>query len=196
MQAAGPVIIVLTSLVVLRLGLGGSEIIGTILAIIGSVLIVLHGDISEFSSLKFGLGDIFIVLSMLSWAFYTVALKWTPAGLNPRGFIFVLAALAVPMIFPFYLWELAHGQTFVPSAANLGLILYSSVFASVIAFLFWNRSVAVVGPNIAGFSHYLIPAFGTIMSVTILGEVLETYHIVAIALVFTGLYLTTRNRSH
>ena len=196
LQAAGPVIIVLTSLIVLRLGLSASEIVGTILAIIGSMLIVLHGDISEFSSLEFGLGDIFVVLSMLSWAIYTVFLKWKPDGLDPLGFILVLAGLSVPMMLPFYLWELLQGQTFALSTINIGLILYASVFASVIAYLFWNRSVEVVGPNVAGFSHYLIPVFGTIMSVIILGEVIETYHIIAMVFIFTGLYLTTRNRTH
>ena len=196
LQAAGPVIIVLTSLIVLRLKLSAIEIVGTVLAIVGSLLIVLHGDITKINSLEFGLGDIFIVLSMLSWAIYTVFLRWKPALLDPVGFIFVLAGLSVPMIFPFYLWELMQGQTFAPSLGNIGLILYSSVFASVIAYLAWNKSVDVVGPNVAGFSHYLIPVFGTIMSVVILGEVMETYHFVAIVLIFTGLYLTTKNRGH
>ncbi len=196
LQAAGPVIIVLTSLVVLRLGLSAGEIVGTILAIIGSILIVLHGDIAEINSLEFGLGDNFMVLSMLSWAIYTVCLKWKPDGLDPLGFIFVLAGLSVPMLLPFYLWELHQGRIFAVTAVNIGLILYSSIFASVIAYLFWNRSVDIVGPNMAGFSHYLIPVFGTIMSVIILGEVIETYHVIAIALIFSGLYLTTRNRAH
>ena len=196
LQAAGPVIIVLTSLIVLKLGLSAGEIIGTILAIIGSILIVLHGDVMEIGSLEFGLGDIFVVLSMLSWAIYTVSLKWKPQGLDPLGFIFVLAGLSVPMILPFYLWELSRGQTFAPSAVNIGLILYTSIFASVIAYLFWNKSVEIVGPNVAGFSHYLIPVFGTIMSVIILSETIETYHMIAMALIFTGLYLTTRNRTH
>jgi drug/metabolite transporter (DMT)-like permease len=196
LQAAGPVIIVLTSLIVLRLGLSAGEIAGTILAIIGSILIVLHGDITAVNSLEFGLGDIFIVLSMLSWAIYTVCLKWRPDGLDPLGFIFVLAGLSLPMLLPFYLWELLLGQTFALSTVNISLILYTSVFASVIAYLFWNRSVEVVGPNVAGFSHYLIPVFGTIMSVIILGEVIETYHVITIVLIFAGLYLTTRNRAH
>ncbi len=65
-----------------------------------------------------------------------------------------------------------------------------------IAYLFWNRSVEVVGPNVAGFSHYLIPVFGAIMSVVILDEVIETYHFVAITLILTGLYLATRNRTY
>jgi len=196
LQAAGPVIIVLTSLIVLKLGLSAGEIIGTILAIIGSILIVLHGDVMEIGSLEFGLGDIFVVLSMLCWAIYTVSLKWKPQGLDPLGFIFVLAGLSVPMILPFYLWELSRGQTFAPSAVNIGLILYTSIFASVIAYLFWNKSVEIVGPNAAGFSHYLIPVFGTIMSVIILNETIETYHMIAMVLIFTGLYLTTRNRTH
>ena len=196
LQAANPVIIVLTSLAILGIKLSFSEIIGTILAILGSTLIVVHGDVSQLFELDFGLGDILVVLSMLSWAIYTVGLKWRPAGLDATGFIFVLAALSIPMMLPFYLWELAQGQTFEANLVNLSLIIYSAVFASVIAYLFWNLSVEVVGPNIAGLSHYLIPVFGTLMSVFILGEVIETYHIIAIVIIFAGLYLATRNREH
>ena len=78
----------------------------------------------------------------------------------------------------------------------MGLIGYSSVFASVVAYMFWNWGVAVVGANAAGFSHYLIPVFGTILSVILLGEALETYHVVAMVIIFGGLYLTTRHRTH
>ena len=196
LQAAGPVIIVLTSLVVLGIRLTVGEIIGTILAIIGSTLIVVHGDLTQLAALKFGVGDLFIILSMLSWAIYTVGLKWQPEGLDPMGFMFVLAVLSVPMMLPFYLWELSQGLTFNLTWSNLGLILFAAVFASVIAYLFWNLSVDVVGPNVAGFSHYLIPVFGTIMSVVLLGEVIETYHVIAMVVIFVGLYLATHNRQH
>lgn len=196
LQAAGPVIIVLASLVILKIGLTRGEIVGTLIAIAGSLVIVLHGDIAQLRALQFGLGDIFIILSMVSWAIYTICLRWKPEGLNPFGFIFVLAALSVPMLLPFYLWELAAGQTFALSYSNMGLIGYSSVFASVVAYMFWNWGVAVVGANAAGFSHYLIPVFGTILSVILLGEALETYHVIAIVIIFGGLYLTTRHRTH
>lgn len=196
LQAAGPVIIVLASLVILKIGLTRGEIIGTLIAIVGSMVIVLHGDFAQLRALQFGTGDIFIILSMLSWAIYTISLRWKPDGLHPFGFIFVLAGLSVPMLLPFYLWELAAGQTFALSYSNMGLIGYSAVFASVVAYMFWNWGVAVVGANAAGFSHYLIPVFGTTLSVILLGETLETYHVIAMVIIFGGLYLTTRHRTH
>jgi drug/metabolite transporter (DMT)-like permease len=196
LQAAGPVIIVLASLVILKIGLTPGEVVGTLIAIVGSMVIVLHGDMAQLAALQFGLGDICIILSMLSWAIYTIYLRWKPEGLHPFGFIFVLSALSVPMLLPFYLWELAAGETFATTPANLGLILYSSVFASVVAYMFWNWGVAVVGANAAGFSHYLIPVFGTVLSVVLLDEKLETHHVIAMVIIFSGLYLTTRHRTH
>lgn len=196
LQAAGPVIIVLTSFVLLKIWLTKGEIVGTVIAIAGSLIIVLHGDFGALHELQFGLGDIFIVLSMLCWAIYTVCLHWKPDGLNPFGFIFVMSGLSVPMLLPFYLWELGAGQTFAVTPGNAGLILYSAVFASVVAFMFWNWGVAVVGANAAGFSHYLIPVFGTVLSVVLLGEEMKTYHVIAMVIVFIGLYLTTRHRTH
>jgi len=79
---------------------------------------------------------------------------------------------------------------------NISLILYNAVFSSVLAYLFWNHGVAVVGPKSAGFTNYLIPVFGIVGSFAILGETVEPHHLIAIPLIFSGLYLATRGRGH
>ena len=70
-------------------------------------------------------------------------------------------------------------------------ILYVAIFASVLAFIFWNKAVAMLGANIAGPFIHLMPAFSTILAVVFLGETLTKIHIQAILLIFGGIILTT-----
>jgi drug/metabolite transporter (DMT)-like permease len=192
LSGATPIAIVIVSFVILRIKLTPTVIAGTVLGIIGSLVIILNGDLSAISTMKIGVGDLFIVAAMTSWAVYTVCLKWLPPDLDPFGLILVLTGLSIPMVLPFYMWEIAQGQFFDLNFKNVGLILFTAIFPSVVAYLFWNKGVEVAGPNAAGFSSYLIPAFGTVLSVLLLDESFQLFHAIAIALIFAGLYLGMR----
>ena len=71
--------------------------------------------------------------------------------------------------------------------------LYIGLFASVAAFACWNAAVAAVGPNVAGFSIHLLPAFGTLLAIVFLGEHFELFHLWGVAGIFTGVALATVN---
>jgi drug/metabolite transporter (DMT)-like permease len=192
LSGATPIAIVIVSFIILRIKLTPTVIAGTVLGIIGSLVIILNGDLSAITTMTLSVGDLFIVVAMTFWAIYTVCLKWLPPKLDPFGLILVLTGLSLPMTFPFYMWEIGQGQFFDLDVKNIGLILFTAIFPSVLAYLFWNKGVEIAGPNAAGFSSYLIPAFGTILSVLLLDESFELFHGIAIALIFSGLYLGMR----
>ena len=52
--------------------------------------------------------------------------------------------------------------------------------------------MAVVGPNVAGFFNPVIPVFGTLFAVTLLGEPFRPYHLAGFVLVLGGVVLTSR----
>ena len=70
-------------------------------------------------------------------------------------------------------------------------IAYVAVFASVLAFIFWNRAIAELGANIAGPFIHLMPVFSTILAVVFLGEKLTQNHLLAILFIFFGIVLAT-----
>jgi drug/metabolite transporter (DMT)-like permease len=91
-----------------------------------------------------------------------------------------------------YAWELSQGAVFSLNIANIASILYAALFPSVLAFIFWNQAVREVGPNTAGLFLYLMPVFGAILSAVFLGESIQAFHLIGMALIFTGIHLTTR----
>ena len=71
-------------------------------------------------------------------------------------------------------------------------LLYLGIFPSVIGYVFWNRGVEEVGPSVAGLFMHLMPVFGSLLAWLFLGERLFWFHLVGIAFIFAGIYLTTR----
>ena len=58
------------------------------------------------------------------------------------------------------------------------------------------RGNEIIGSNRAGVFINLVPIFGTLLSVMILGEVLQLYHVVALGLVLGGIWLSERGKRH
>src|SRR3546814_17282237 len=51
---------------------------------------------------------------------------------------------------PFWLWEVSTGAVMPASLPAAGAVLYVALFASVLAYICWNRSVALIGAADAG----------------------------------------------
>jgi drug/metabolite transporter (DMT)-like permease len=73
-------------------------------------------------------------------------------------------------------------------------IVYVGIAASVIAYIYWNRGVAIVGANAAGFTLHLLPAFGTVLAILLLDEQFRGFHAAGIATILAGVLLATWKR--
>jgi drug/metabolite transporter (DMT)-like permease len=90
---------------------------------------------------------------------------------------------------------MAMGRTFAPTLPVIGGILYVGVFASVVAYIAWNRGVAIVGPARAAPFMYLMLVFTPLLSIVLLGEPVRGYHFAGGALIISGIYVATLFRS-
>jgi drug/metabolite transporter (DMT)-like permease len=114
-----------------------------------------------------------------------------PDAQRTLSFLFTIVATAAAFSLPFYLWEISAGGTMALSPRTIAAIGYLAVFPSIVAYICWNHTVAVVGPNVAGFFNPVIPVFGTLFAVTLLGEPFHLYHLAGFALVLGGVVLTS-----
>jgi drug/metabolite transporter (DMT)-like permease len=60
------------------------------------------------------------------------------------------------------------------------------------AYVAWNRGVDLVGAPRAGAFLHTIPLFSALLATTLLGETIETYHILGFALILAGVSLAAR----
>jgi drug/metabolite transporter (DMT)-like permease len=190
-DALGPMLTLALAAIVLRAPASAREMCGVVLGIAGTVLIIFRGQLALLLELQVNIGDVFLIASMVVWAGYTVALRRFPLPLDPLVVMAVLSGLGLPIILPFYALELARGETFEITTKTAGIILYAGVFASALAYLCWNRGVAVVGPAKAALAQYLVPVFGVVLAILVLGEALEWFHVAGMILIFAGIGMAT-----
>jgi drug/metabolite transporter (DMT)-like permease len=98
------------------------------------------------------------------------------------------------MLVPLYFLTGERGPLRWPTPAEAAAVVYVALAASVGAFLCWNRGVAVVGANAAGFTLPLLPAFGTVLAILFLGESFRGFHAVGFATILAGVILASWRR--
>lgn len=168
------------------------QIAGMLVSLAGILVILSRGEPASLLELELHAGDLWILAAMPIWGVYSVLLKRRPAGLGAREFLFVISVAGAMMLAPgFAALALQAPPRWPGEAAALG-VLYMGIGASVLAFNFWNRGVAVVGANAAGFTVHLLPAFGTVLAIVFLGEAFAGFHAVGIATILAGVLLATR----
>jgi drug/metabolite transporter (DMT)-like permease len=192
LNSAIPILIVLLSFL-----LGGTKIstrqaLGIATSLTGVLTIVCRANPALFLTLQINRGDLWILTAVVSWSFYTFLLRQRPLNLHPLAFLTSIMAIGLVPLSMLYLWEFSRLGGFAPNPANCISILYMALFPSVLAFIFWNQAVREVGPNKAGLFLYLMPVFGAVLSAVFLGESIQTFHLIGMALIFSGIHLTTR----
>lgn len=186
-----PLLIAFSGWLLFNIELGRKQQVGIALSLIGMTAIVSRGDAAVLTQLDFNRGDFLLMGGALSWALYTVFLRWRPVGIGAAAFLGATVMMGALLLLPLYLVEAASGRVPVWNAASIAGMAYFVVFPSVLAYLFWNRAVQQVGANRAALFLYLIPVFGVALAVSFLGERLHLFHLTGAALIFAGIYLAT-----
>ena len=186
-----PVLIALFSWLLYRETLLPRQCFGVFVSLMGVVLILVQGQISMLLQVSFNRGDLLVLAAAVVWALYSTNLKRYPRDLHPLAYLTAITLVGLAGILPCYLVELALGKGFVLNTATSVTIAYVAVFASVLAFIFWNRAVRIVGANKAGPFVHLMPVFSSILAVFFLGETPAWYQGQGLLLIFLGILLTT-----
>jgi drug/metabolite transporter (DMT)-like permease len=189
LNAAAPGFIVALSFLV---GLGrptGRLLLAVALSLAGVAAILSQGRVSALLELRFNPGDLWVLAAVLSWSVYTVLLSRRPSGVEPMVFLTALVMVGVAWIAPFYAWEIARGLRVSFDLVTSASILYVGVFASLVAYAFWNAGVVQAGASRAGVFLNLMPAFGTLLAVALLGEPFRLFQAAGIGLIVAGVTL-------
>ncbi|OGA12591.1 MAG: hypothetical protein A3H32_06275 [Betaproteobacteria bacterium RIFCSPLOWO2_02_FULL_63_19] len=192
-NTARPVIIVFLSYALFRDRLTAAQALGFVLALSGTLTILARGDIDLLIGVRFIVGDLWVVLATVGWAFYTVLLPKRPA-IHPTNLMLVTVVVGTAILLPFYLWETLLVRPVPLGPQTYWAVGYLGLMASAVAFLCFNRMVEVLGPNRAGLTSYLVPVIGTMLAIFFLHEQLHFFHLAGIILILVGVVLASQTR--
>ncbi|MGA8891233.1 MAG: DMT family transporter [Anaeromyxobacteraceae bacterium] len=172
----------------------GRMLLGVLLSLAGVATILAQGRLASLSALRLNAGDLWVLAAVLSWSVYTVLLARRPRDVEPMVLLTALVLVGTAWIAPFYAWEVAQGARMTLDLPTVATILYVGIFASLVAYAFWNAGVARAGASRAGVSLNLMPAFGTALAVLLLGEPFQAFQAAGIALIVGGVTLVQLGR--
>ncbi|WP_018181283.1 DMT family transporter [Kaistia granuli] len=186
MQSIAPLVIGVWSLILFRDRMTSAQITGVGLSLCGVVLIICRGDPTVLLHLTLNVGDIIMLVAISCSGFYSALLKKAPRihYWSMLGFIIPVGALT---ILPFFALEMASGKIIQATPLTFAVLAYVIVIPSVVAYLFFNRGVALIGPNRAGPFFHLLPVFGSAIAIVFLGEQPRWYHGAGYALIIGGI---------
>ncbi|HEV2674335.1 MAG TPA: DMT family transporter [Aliidongia sp.] len=192
--ALSPVMILALTAAIWRYRVTARQGVGSVLALIGVMVIVGKGDPDRLLSLSFIPGDLWTLLSTLSWSFYSVLLRYWPSRLPllVRFAAIVLAGVMVTL--PCAILELAVADwpRLAPSA--FGYMGFLGLVPGFCAYGCYGKLVALKGPAWAGLMLYLGPLYNGALGYLLLGEQPGFYHLWGCLLILPGLYLSTARR--
>jgi drug/metabolite transporter (DMT)-like permease len=186
-----PVVTFTLAYLILRQRLSPRQVAGLAVSLIGAAVVICRGDLRQIVEVAPNRGDLLVFVGMSFWALYTVLIRWRPLGLHPMAFLGATVAFGVLFHIPFVVWELGARGGFAVTPEAVGALVYLAIFPSILAYIFWNRSVARLGPGKVGIFMHLLPIFSAVLAVLVLGERLGLYHLVGFAIIVSGILLVT-----
>lgn len=187
-QAGMPMVIFIANLLLFGTAVRSGQIFGFSLSLVGVALTAGHGSFAQLASLEVNYGDALMLLAVLLYSGYTVALRFRPA-VDWQSLMTVMTFFAFLTAIPFTIWEWQSGALISPDMTGTMVVLYTAILPSLAAQVLFIKGVEYIGANRAGLFINAVPIFGTLLAIALLGEEFSPYHAVALVLVLGGIWL-------
>jgi drug/metabolite transporter (DMT)-like permease len=192
-QGSIPVLVLIGTVLFFQARVVPLQVIGMIVTIAGVILVSVKGDLEILRTLALNVGDVFTLIACVFYAGYTLGLRRRPA-IPALSFFAAMATVAFLSSIPLVVMEVVQGTAQWPTAKGWLILLYAGLMPSLVSQLFFMRGVELIGPARAGIFVNLVPVFGALLAVVLLGEPFALYHGLGLALVLGGIWLAERRR--
>ena len=177
---------------------------------------ICRGDPQALLLIQFVRGDLYVVLAVIAWAFYSWMLVRPAPSMRAPQQPRIAAAdsdtgaardwnwaelLQVQMLFGLLGSGVAAGtenllgaEPIQWTAGVVAALFYVAIGPGLLAYRCWGLGLAEGGPALAAFFSNLTPVFAGLMSVALLGEAPRWYHGAAFALIVAGIVVSSRRR--
>lgn len=162
------------------------QVVGLLVGFVGVAILVGLGSaaIDEESLAAIG--------ALLATAFFYavggIYTAWKFTGVSPIESTIGQQFAAFALLLPFALIVPPQG---VPSSGAIGALALLTVFPTVVAYLLYFRLISAVGPTQTAMTAYLIPLFGVVWGVVLLGEAVGPATFVGMGVILAGVVLVT-----
>jgi len=191
--ATTPVFMALLGWLILKENLKGIKIFGIVLAFLGVLLVVSHGNLASISIGKFGApGDVLILISAINWAVFS--------ALSRRGLKTYSASLMIfyvmlfGWIFSSIIFVARGNYVEIPALSVNGWlgVTFLGVFCSGLAYIAWYDALQVLSTANTGVFLYIEPLVAMVVAFFILGEPITVAALLGGGVILFGVWLVNK----
>ena len=194
LQGSLPIFVLMGAALFQRTPLTLLQAIGIPFTLAGVIAVASQGQLDVLLAFNFNIGDIGLVIACLSYAIYTLMLRNRPK-VSGIGFFAIVAMAAFITSLPLLGLEMALGEAQWPTVEGWMMVAFIGICPSLLAQLFFLKAVELIGPGRAANFTNLVPIFGPLLAIILLGEPFHLYHAVALMLVLGGITLAEWRRA-
>jgi len=195
LQAGMPMVIFALNFLIYRTAVRTMQVIGYTITLIGVMVAASQGQVSQLMGLDINRGDFIMVFAVIVYSSYSVGLRDKP-DIHWLSFLTALFVTAALTSLPLAVYEWTTAAWIWPtSLTGWSVVLYTAIFPSIIGQALFIRAIELIGGNAAGLFVNLVPIFGAILAVLLLGEAFQIYHALSLALVLGGIMFAQVLRS-
>ena len=180
-------------------GLGGAERtprlawVGIVLSFVGIILVlVARGAALSLATVG---GDLLVLFGSLCWAIYTLGARPLLARYSALRTTAVTMLLGTPFLIAAALPALAAQNWRSVSSAGWNGLLFSAIFAIVLAYWIWYSSVQRIGATRTGIYSNLVPVVAVIVAWLVRGEQMVPLQALGALGIVVGIWLTRWGQS-
>ena len=189
---SSPIFIILISSLFFRERVNYLKIIGLISCLIGVFIIIIKGDISLLITLKFTMGDLWMLGAAIGWALYSIYLFYWKSDLAVFPRFTLIAFFGAVSLLPFYILEENYLLKTNFDNNFLFWVSFAAISPGIIAFSLYTLTQKYLGASTTGFTLYLFTVYGAFYGIFLFQEKLELFHYIGTVLVFIGIFLVKK----
>lgn len=194
LSLATPIFITIIALWLIKEKFSINKFMGLALGIGGATLLVLVKDVQSSNSSSL-LGDMFVLINAVSYAFYMVIVRPLMEKYNALHVLRWVFTFGAIFILPIALPDFIATDWSVFGTAQWVALAFVVLFVTFISYLFTVYGLKALGPSVTGAYIYTQPVFATIIAMVFAGEHFTMIKALAAVLIFSGVYLVNRKKS-
>lgn len=187
-----PVLLLILSAIFLKERITWLKSIGISLGLVGALLLVVFGLKTQPNAPNIPLGNALFIVNAISYSVYLIIVKPLVGKYSSitlmKWFFLVATIINIPIGINEFL-EVEWSQLSAFTSLQLAFVVVGTTF---LTYLFNIYALKQLSPSTIGVFMYLQPILATLFAVIMGADALTTLRIAAAALIFLGVFLTTR----
>jgi drug/metabolite transporter (DMT)-like permease len=192
MMVTSPIMVLIFSSILIKKAIGKQRILGIIIGLVGAIVLITYGSNHDIETTNSNWGNFLVFINAASYGLYLVISKNLIEKYHPITLVKWLYLFGLFFTIPFGYHELREVTwQEIPTTIywSIGFVV---IFTSCVTYLFNLYGLSKLKPTTVSVFIYLQPVIATIYALIVGSDSLHFVKIVATLLIFSGVYLVTK----